>query len=100
MRDERVMQHEAFDTYTRQALAWRQGDMHIKNGDMLTWLELAIYDDKYYVSFPPVPSVFMLPWTFIFGLETPNSFINWIYAYTAFIFAYLIFKRRCNKRTW
>lgn len=38
-------------------------------------LELAIYNSKYYVSFPPFPSYIMLPFALIFKNKTPDSWI-------------------------
>lgn len=100
MYDENILHHEPYDSYTRQALAWRDGKTYLEDGANLTWLELANYKGKYYVSFPPVPSLFILPFTYRFELETPNSLVNWIYAYLAFLAAYMIFRRRCNKNAW
>lgn len=44
-------------------------------GQDISYLELAIYNGKYYVSFPPFPSVIMLPFVLIFGTDTPNNLI-------------------------
>ena len=44
-------------------------------GQDYPWLELAVYGGKYYVSFPPFPSVLMLPFACIFGKNTPDHFI-------------------------
>ena len=43
-----------YNTYTRQALAWREGLLHLPED--VPYLELAIYEGEYYVSFPPLPS--------------------------------------------
>lgn len=47
--------HEPLDSYTLQALAWRKGEIYLTNGQDYPWLELAIYNGKYFVSFPPIP---------------------------------------------
>ena len=39
------------------------------------YLELAVYGGDYYVSFPPVPSLLLLPLTFFFGMDTPDSLL-------------------------
>ncbi len=62
-----------WDSYTLQAMAWRQGRMDL--GRNYEWLELAVYQGRYYVSFPPLPSVLMLPLTFVFGYETPSNLV-------------------------
>lgn len=68
-----LLGHCPWDSYTLQAIAWRQGRMDL--GQNHTHLELAIYKGKYFVSFPPVPSLVMLPFTFFFGENTPNNLI-------------------------
>ena len=47
-----------FNSYTLQALSWLQGRAWVENNPAL---ELAIYEGKYYVSFPPLPSVMCPP---------------------------------------
>ncbi len=80
--------HCHWDSYTLQAMAWREGRVSL--GQNYTYLELAIYNNDWYVSFPPTPSVFMLPWTFFFGYDTPNNIIMIIYVMITIFFAYLI----------
>ena len=63
----------SYNTYTLQALSWLQGRLDL--GRNYTWLELAIYEGKYYVSFPPFPSVLMLPFAAVFGERTPDGWI-------------------------
>ncbi len=78
-----LFSHSAWDSYTLQALAWRRGEIGL--GQNYSWLELAVFQGNWYVSFPPLPSVVMLPLTFLFGANTPNNFIVMLYAlFTAF----------------
>jgi 4-amino-4-deoxy-L-arabinose transferase-like glycosyltransferase len=63
----------AYNSYTLQACSWLQGRLDL--GQNYEWLELAIYNGKYYVSFPPFPSYVMLPFALIFGTNTPDHFI-------------------------
>lgn len=78
--------HSAWDSYTLQALAWRRGALSL--GQNYSWLELAVFNGDWYVSFPPFPSVVMLPFTFIFGENTPNNLIIAVYAVATAIVAY------------
>lgn len=80
--------HEPLDSYTLQALAWRRGEAYLADGASFPWLELAIYQGKYFVSFPPVPSLFVLPLTFLFGVNTPNTLLVAVYAMLALTGAY------------
>lgn len=68
-----LLDHCAWDSYSLQAQAWLEGRTDL--GQNYTYLELAIYNGKYYVSFPPFPSVVMLPFVLIFGTNTPNNLI-------------------------
>ena len=83
-----LLEHESSDSYTLQAKAWTEGDNIIRDGEDYTWLELAVYEDDYYVSFPPVPTVFWLPFIKHFGEETPNNLFVALYTIIAFIGAY------------
>ena len=80
-----------YDSYTRQALAWRQGSLHLSQN--IPHLELAIYEGDYYVSFPPVPSLVLLPLTFLFGAETPDNLLVKLYALGACLLMYRALRR-------
>ncbi len=81
----------AYNSYTLQALSWLQGKVTVEN----VWhLELAVYQDEYYVSFPPLPSVILLPFTLIFGVNTPDNALVKCYACLAVI---LIYKALCAR---
>lgn len=69
--------HNVYDTYTRQALQWREGKIAL-DGD-IPYLELAIYQNKYWVSFPPFPAVIEFLLLPFFGSETPNTFVSTLY---------------------
>ena len=51
--------HSWYDSYSIQTENWLAGSLSIQNGEQYTWLELAIYNGIYYLSFPPVPSNFI-----------------------------------------
>lgn len=50
---------QPYNSYMLQAQSWLQGRLDL--GKNYPHLELAIYQDKYFVSFPPFPSYLMLP---------------------------------------
>ncbi|MDO4567712.1 MAG: hypothetical protein Q4B99_02000 [Clostridia bacterium] len=81
-----LLQHNAWDSYTLQAMAWREGRLDL--GRNYDHLELACYEGLYYVSFPPTPTLVMLPLTYIFGYNTPNNIVVMLYAIGAAIFIY------------
>lgn len=62
-----------YNSYLLQALSWLDGRLDL--GSNYEWLELAIYNGKYFVSFPPFPSIVYLPFAFFFGEKTPEGWI-------------------------
>ena len=62
-----------YNSYALQADSWRQGRLHL--AENYSWLELAVYEGRYYVSFPPFPSYLLFPFTFLFGSQTPDNLI-------------------------
>lgn len=81
-----LLAHNWYDSYTLQAMAWRTGSLAVPE---CSWLELATYNGQFYVSFPPFPSVVMLPLTYIFGENTPS---NLVVALTTMASAALVYK--------
>ena len=75
-----------YNTYALQADSWRQGRLDL--GQDYPWLELAIYNGKYYCSFPPFPSYLLFPLTFIFGSQTPDYIIMVLIDVVAAIYLY------------
>ena len=86
-----IFAHEPHDSYTLQALAWRKGMLSL--GQNYPWLELAIFNGDYYVSFPSVPALVMLPLTFLFGENTPNTLITGLYFLGSYFAAYALARR-------
>lgn len=85
-----------YNTYTRQAMAWRSGSLHLPHD--FPWLELAIYEGEYYVSFPPLPSVVLLPLTFLFGEATPDHLLVKCYAVIGCFAIYAALKGAGNRK--
>lgn len=80
-----------YGSYTIQACAWLEG--HLDVNPNFTWLELAEYGGKFYVSFPLFPSYVMLPFAAIFGLDTPDHFINLAVTLLGIVYALRIYRR-------
>ena len=114
--------HSSFDSYTKQAMAWRSGEakldknyphleLAIVNRDWLAAHDKSDYmayretfgdvgapiqhveGSEYYVSFPPVPSVPLYLISFITGSETPDNLLSILYVAGALVFAILIMRR-------
>lgn len=81
----------AYNTYTLQALAWRDGQMSL--GRDYPHLELAIFNNDWWVSFPPVPSIPLFLLTFIFGENTPDHLLVKVYMLAGCLFGYGLFRR-------
>ncbi len=85
-----VTEENPYRSYTLQACAWIEGRLDL--GADYPWLELAIYDGKYYVSFPPFPSFVMLPFAMVFGVNTPDHLISLIFTLMGVIYALRLYK--------
>ena len=57
------------------------------------YLELAIYKGHYYVSFPPFPSVFLLPFVIIFKDSIPTNLISFMLFVGCFVVIYRILRK-------
>ena len=86
-----IFAHSPRDSYTLQALAWREGKLSL--GQDYPWLELAIYEGDYYVSFPSVPALVMWLLTFFFGENTPNTLVTGLYFLTTYFAGYALARR-------
>lgn len=61
-----------YNSYARQAAAWLEGRLDL--GKNVPWLELANFQGRYYVSFPPFPSYVLLPFAMLFR-EPPDNLV-------------------------
>jgi len=75
-----------YNSYSRQSAAWLSGRFDL--GENVPWLELAVFEGKYYVSFPPFPSIIMLPFVLIFGIYTPDNAIAFVVSLSSLVYAY------------
>ena len=78
--------YNPYNSYALQAARWLEGRLDL--GRDYHHLEIAVYNDKYYVSFPPFPSVILLPFVLFLGEKTPDHFITLFTAVIAGIYAY------------
>lgn len=85
-----------YRSYTLQALAWLEGRLHL-TGDY-PWLELAVYEGRTYVSFPPFPSFVMLPFAAVFGQNTPDHLISFAFTCAGMLLALRLHDRLCGGR--
>ncbi|MBE7025529.1 MAG: hypothetical protein E7408_05690 [Ruminococcaceae bacterium] len=67
-----------YNTYALQARRWIEG--HLDLGQSYAHLEIAEYGGKFYASFPPFPSVVLLPFVLLFGTNTPDGLISLLFA--------------------
>ncbi|MBQ7033987.1 MAG: hypothetical protein IJN25_10075 [Clostridia bacterium] len=80
----------SYNSYALQAARWLEG--HLDLGQNYSHLEIAAFNGKYYNSFPPFPSVVLLPFVLLFGTATPDGLISlWFAAAGAALAAKLSF---------
>lgn len=92
-----LLHHNIYDQYSRQAELWWQGEYFFTED--ISYLELATYDNKWFVSFPPLPSVFawaLHPW---FEVETPNTLISHLATLSAAGALYAMLRQRVSDLT-
>ncbi|MEG2582912.1 MAG: hypothetical protein RSA27_00180 [Oscillospiraceae bacterium] len=79
-----------YNSYVLQARRWLTGNLDL--GQNYEWLEIAEFNNKFFISFPPIPSVIMLPFCLIFKESVPDYFITVIIGIIGAIYAYKIFR--------
>ena len=79
-----LLTQNVYDSYALQAQNWLHGRIDIENGVSYTWLELAIYQGRYYLSFPPLPSLCSLPFVWLFG-SSPSNLLIALWAMGGFV---------------
>lgn len=92
-----------YNSYLLQDLAWLQGRLDLPDGAEYDWLELAIYNGRYYVSFPPFPSYVLLPFAALFGLRAPEALLAWLTTLLGVFYAvelYRSFRRDGRSAFW
>ena len=72
-----------YNTYTLQALAWRQGRTYLNEN--VPHLELAVYQGRYFVSFPPIPGIPIFLLTYLFGEHVPDGLLILTYAFLSLL---------------
>ena len=75
-----------YNSYVLQAQSWLDGRLDVDNR---AYLELAIFNNKYYVSFPPFPSYVMLPFVAL-GWNVCDGTIAFFASIIGVVYSYLI----------
>jgi hypothetical protein len=93
--NQKILSHNVYDSYMRQAMAWWNGHTYLDQD--YTHLELAFFNNRIYVSFPPFPSViefFLIPF---FKEKLPNNLLTTVYTVMSFVFVYKFIKRKIEQ---
>lgn len=89
-------QSNQYRTYALQACAWLEGRLDL--GQDYPWLELAIYEGRYYVSFPPFPSYVLLPFAAVCGVNTPDHWISLVTTLIGVFYAVRLYRLAAGTR--
>lgn len=84
---------QPYNSYILQAQAWLDGRLDL--GQNYSHLEIAIFEGKYFISFPPFPSYVMLPFVLV-GFDKCDGLIALISALMGVVYAYKIFDHYGN----
>ena len=89
--------HSPYCSYALQARRWLEG--HLDLGEDYPWLELAIYKGKYFVSFPPLPTLIVMPFVALFGVDgTPEYLVATVMSLVAAVQLLKLFDLYCEDR--
>lgn len=80
---------QPYNSYILQAQSWLEGRLDL--GRDYSYLEIAIFNGKYYISFPPFPSYVMLPFVLV-GWDTCDSMIAFVTSLAGAVYAYKILR--------
>lgn len=83
--DASLFQSSPYSSYVLQAQRWIQG--HLDLGQNYPHLELAVFGGKYFVSFPPIPSVLLLPFC-LFTDKVPDYLVTTVVGMIGAVYAY------------
>ncbi len=81
--------YQPYNSYILQAKSWLGGRLDL--GQNYKHLELAIFNGKYYVSFPPFPSYLMFPFV-LFGWDTCDGVIAFASSIACAVYAFKILR--------
>ncbi len=94
--EQSILGESPYMSYVLQARRWLGG--HLDLGQDYPYLELAIYNGKYFVSFPPVPSFILLP--FAWMKTVPDNLITTVIGIVGALYAYkLVYNIKQNAGT-
>ena len=89
--------HTPYCSYALQAKRWLEG--HLDLEENYPWLELAVYKGRYYVSFPPLPTLIVMPFVALLGVDrTPEYFITTVMSLVAAVQLLKLFDLYCEDR--
>lgn len=80
---------QPYNSYILQVQSWLDGRLDL--GQDYPYLELAIFDGKYFVSFPPFPSFVMLPFVAL-GWNTCDGMIAFAFSLAGGVYSYKIMR--------
>lgn len=78
---------QPYNSYILQAQSWLKGRLDL--GQNYSHLEIAIFNGKYYISFPPFPSYVMLPFVAL-GWDTCDGMIAFAASLAGAVYAFKI----------
>lgn len=84
---------QPYNSYILQAQSWLQGRLDL--GKDYPYLELAIFNNKYFVSFPPFPSYIMLPFVML-GWDSCDSMIAFAISILGVVYTYKLTSLICK----
>ncbi len=85
-----------YNSYVLEAVSWTQGRLDL--GKDYPYLELAIYEGKYFVSFPLFPAYVYFPFALIFGEHLPEGWIAFAVTLIGAVYTYKLVREMKRSR--
>ncbi len=92
-----IWESNVYNSFALQADSWLKGSLALINGANYPYLELAIFNGQYFVSFPPFPSYVLLPFSVFCGVNTPDGYISAVFTLVGALYAYRLCRELLGK---
>src|SRR3972149_6915800 len=86
-----------YNNFVRLADAFLHGRLYL-TGDV-KWIELAVYEGRYYIIPPPMPAILLFPFVAIFGLSTNQTIASIFLGSLNVSIAFLVFRELTKSRS-
>jgi len=92
-----ITAYNQWNPFSIQAASWLDGRLYLEEN--IPWLEVAMFNGQYFISFPPFPSIIMLIFVPFHGTDTPDHAIALVVSLLSLAYAYKIGEKVLGNKT-